>query len=482
MIDIRPVGYVIGWLTAALGGSMLLPLAADLLLHEARQPIFATSAILTLVVGVTTFMACGKPATRKLSIQQSFLLVCGIWIVFPFFGALPFMFGEPYAGFTDAFFEAMSALTTTGATVFTGLEHLPPGTLLWRGMLQWFGGLGILVVAMVFLPALRVGGMQLFRSEAFDTLGKVLPKATEIALSLSWIYLALTGLCVLGYRMTGLGGFDALVHALTTVSTGGMANYDASFAAFGPGAQYVSILFMILAALPFARYIQIMHGTAQPLLRDPQVHAFLLIIAVFALALTLWLALVRPGPAETALREALFNVVSIMTGTGYSSADYNAWGPFAMSMFFVVGLIGGCSGSTSCSVKVFRYQILLSAIVAETRNLDEARRVQSPRYAGRPIDDETMNSVMAFFMFFYLAIALLAVALLLLGLSPVTAISGATAAIANIGPGLGPEIGPAGNFQGLNDPAKWLLSFGMLLGRLELLTVLVLFTPAFWRA
>ena len=482
MIDIRPVGYVTGWLTAALGASMLLPLAADLLLHEKGQPVFATSAMLTLVVGVAAFLACGKPASRKLSIQQSFLLAGGIWIVFPFFGALPFMFGEPYAGFTDAFFEAMSALTTTGATVFTGLEHLPPGTLLWRGMMQWFGGLGILVVAMVFLPTLRVGGMQLFRSEGFDTLGKVLPKATQIALSLAWIYVALTVLCVVGYRMTGLGGFDALVHALTTVSTGGMANYDASFAAFGAGAQYVAVLFMILGSLPFARYIQIVHGTARPLLHDPQVRAFLLIVAAFALTLAAWLTLTRPGPLETAFRESLFNVVSIITGTGYASADYNAWGPFAMSMFFVVGLIGGCSGSTSCSVKVFRYQILLSAIRAETRNLDDANRVQNPRYAGRPIDDETMNSVMAFFLFFYLAIAVLAVALLLVGLSPITAISGAATAIANVGPGLGPEIGPAGNFQGLNDPAKWLLSFGMLLGRLELLSILVLFNPAFWRA
>ncbi len=331
-------------------------------------------------------------------------------------------------------------------------------------------------------PALKVGGMQLFRSEGFDTLGKVLPKATEIAFSLAWIYVALTVACVVGYRMTGLGGFDALVHALTTVSTGGMANYDASFAAFGAGAQYVSVLFMVLAALPFARYIQIAHGTARPLMRDPQVHAFLLIIAAFALTLTLWLALVRPGPAETAFRESLFNTVSVITGTGYASADYNAWGPFAMSMFFVVGLIGGCSGSTSCSVKVFRYQILLSAIRVETRNLDDASRVQNPRYAGRPIDDETMNSVMAFFLFFYLAIAVLAVALLLTGLSPITAVSGAATAIANVGPGLGPEIGPAGNFQGLNDAAKWLLSAGMLLGRLELLSVLVLFNPAFWRA
>jgi trk system potassium uptake protein TrkH len=251
---------------------------------------------------------------------------------------------------------------------------------------------------------------------------------------------------------------------------------------FGASAHYVAVVFMILAALPFVRFIQIAAGTARPLLHDSQVHGFLIVIAVFVAALALWMAPAAEGDFEPVFREALFNVVSIATGTGYASADYNAWGGFAMALFFVIGLIGGCSGSTACSVKIFRYQILLAAIGAEVSRLHSPNRVVTPRYQGRAVDDATLASVMAFFMFFFLTLGMLAVALAVVGLQPITAISGAATALANIGPGLGPEIGPSGNFAGLNDPAKAVLVFAMLLGRLELLSVLVLLMPVFWRA
>ena len=482
MIDIRPAAYIIGWLTIAFGATMFLPFVADVVMGAERQTVFATSAIVTMVAGATLMLACANAAGGPLRLQESFILVCGIWVVFPAFGALPFMFGAPEASLADAVFEAVSAITTTGSTVFPRLQELPPGTLLWRGMLQWFGGLGIVVVAMVFLPTLGVGGMQLFRSEAFDTLGKIMPKATEIALSLTWIYVALTLACAMGYLWTGMSGFDALVHSMTTLATGGMANYDESFAAFGPAAHYVAVVFMISAALPFVRYVQLVNGMARPLLHDTQIRAFFAVIAVFVVALTLWLSREKPGPFEPAFREVLFNVVSIITGTGYSSADYNAWGPFAMAMFFVLGLIGGCSSSTACSVKIFRYQVLISAIAAEVNRMHSPNRVFVIRYDGRPIDPATLNSVIAFFMFFFLTLGVLAVALTLLGLDFVTAISGAATAVTNTGPGLGPEIGPAGNFAGLPDAAKWLLALGMLIGRLEVLSVLILVTPAFWRA
>lgn len=482
MIEIRPVGYVIGWLLAGLGVTMFVPLVVDLAAGSPEAQVFASAAILTIAAGALMVLSCNTVDRGSLTIQQSFLLASGIWIVFPGFGALPFIFGAPGVSVTDAVFEAMSALTTTGSTVFVGLDTLPPGTLLWRGMLQWFGGLGIVVVAMVFLPALRVGGMQLFRSEAFDTLGKILPKAAEIALSLTSIYVTLTLFCAMGYLWTGMEGFDALVHAMTTMATGGMANYDASFAAFGAATQYVAALFMALSALPFIRYIQLVAGSARPLLQDSQIHAFLLVLAIFTAILALYVARTADGPIEPVFRAALFNVISVATGTGYASADYNAWGPFAMAMFFVLGLIGGCSASTACSVKVFRYQVLLSAIAAEINHLHSPNRVFTPRYEGRPIDASTMNSVIAFFMFFFLTLGILAVILTLLGLAPITAISGAAAALANIGPGLGPEIGPAGNFAGLSDAAKWVLALAMLIGRLELLSVFVLVTPTFWRA
>jgi trk system potassium uptake protein TrkH len=261
-----------------------------------------------------------------------------------------------------------------------------------------------------------------------------------------------------------------------------MANSDASFGAYSAGAHYVAVVFMVLAALPFVRFIQLAAGTARPLLYDSQIWGFLLVIGGFVLALTLWLTWNDEGPYEPAFRESLFNVASIATGTGYSSADYNGWGSFAMALFFVLGLIGGCSGSTACSVKIFRYQLLLSAVSAEVNRLHSPNRMFTPRYQGRPVDDETMASVMAFFMFFFLTLGIVAVALVLLGLSPITAVSGAATALANVGPGLGPEIGPAGNFAGLSDPAKVVLTLTMLLGRLELLSVLVILTPAFWRA
>jgi len=273
VIDVRPVGYLMGWLVASLGASMALPMLADLLHGNRNAHVFATTAILTVVVGALISLSCSGRGHTAIGRQQGFLLTTGIWVVFPAFGALPFWLGAPHASFTDAMFEAMSAITTTGSTVFVGLERLPAGTLLWRGILQWFGGLGIVVVALIFLPALKVGGMQLFRSEAFDTLGKILPRAGEIAFRLTAIYLTLSLLCFLGYVLAGMNHFDAAVHAMTTVSTGGMANTDASFIPYAPLAHYVAVVFMILAALPFIRFVQLASGTARPLVRDTQVHA-----------------------------------------------------------------------------------------------------------------------------------------------------------------------------------------------------------------
>ena len=481
MIDVRPVGYFIGWLVAALGASMMLPMLADLLTGSENAHVFATTAILTVVFGVLMSLACARGGQTTIGRQQGFLLTTGIWVVFPAFGALPFWLGAPRASFTDAMFEAMSAITTTGSTVFVGLADLPAGTLLWRGMLQWFGGLGIVVVALVFLPALKVGGMQLFRSEAFDTLGKILPRAGEIAFRLTAIYMTLSVLCFLGYVVAGMNHFDAAVHAMTTVSTGGMANTDASFIVYTPLAHYVAVVFMILAALPFIRFVQLASGAARPLLRDTQVRAFLVTILVTVAALSAWLLFVQRLPAERTIREVVFNIVSVITGTGFTSTDYNLWGPLAMTVFFVIGLVGGCSGSTVCSVKIFRYQLLFSTISAHVKQLHSPSRVFNVRYEGRPVEVDVMDSVIAFFMLFYLTLATSALLLVLVGLSPITAISGAATALANIGPGLGPEIGPVGNFAGLPPAAKWILTVTMLLGRLEIMSVLVLFSAAFWR-
>ncbi|MCU0910989.1 MAG: TrkH family potassium uptake protein [Rhodobacteraceae bacterium] len=481
MPDLRPVGYVIGLLVAALGVSMLVPMALDAASGNGHWRVFLEAAVVTALGGGLIALASANAVRARLTLQQIFLLTTGVWVALPLFGAIPFMLGATEARPVDAVFEAMSGLTTTGSTVFVGLDGLPPGLLLWRSMLQWFGGVGIIVVAMVFLPELRIGGMQIFRSEAFETMGKILPRAAQIASRISAIYLALTLSCAFAYAMVGMGAFDAVNHALTTVSTGGFSTRDASFGAFQGAPEYVAAAFMVLGALPFVRFVQLVAGTARPILVDSQIHAFLGVILAVTLAMTAFRMIVNDDHPEHAFREGIFNVTSIITGTGYASVDYQLWGAFPVVIFFFLGLVGGCAGSTSCSIKIFRYQILFSAIGVQIRRIHSPSGVFGPRFEGRPVPQEVITSVVSFFVIFVVSIGVMSVALGMTGLDFVTSLSGAATAIANIGPGLGDIIGPAGNFSTLNDAAKWLLTFGMLIGRLELLVVFAIFTRRFWR-
>ncbi|WP_299670443.1 TrkH family potassium uptake protein [uncultured Roseobacter sp.] len=481
MLDLRPVGYVIGLLVSVLGATMLLPMLVDIAEGREHWPVFIQSALITVLSGSLIALACANGVKEGLTIQQTFLLTTGVWVALPLFGALPFIFGATEARFVDAFFEAMSGLTTTGSTVLSGLEELPKGLLLWRGILQWLGGIGIIVVAMVFLPELRVGGMQIFKSESFDTMGKILPRAGQIASQISSIYLGLTMVCALTYLALGMNAFDATVHALTTVSTGGFANYDASFGVFKGNIEVAAAFFMVLAALPFVRYVQLINGQPKPLWRDSQIRVFILTLLAIVTIMAVALFQLSPQAWGTSLREALFNVTSIMTGTGYASANYMTWGPLLISMFFFIGLIGGCAGSTTCSIKIFRYQLLFASIRMQLRRIRSPNGVFVVRYDRRPVSEDVLSSVISFFMFFVVTLGLLAVALSLTGLDFITSLSGAATALSNVGPGLGDEIGPAGNFAGLNDTAKWLLSAGMLLGRLELLAVYAILTVNFWR-
>ena len=481
MLDLRPVGYVIGLLVASLGVTMLGPFAADVLAQNGHWPVFLECAIITILAGVLMALSCANAVTEGLSLRQTFLLTCLVWLMLPVFGALPFILGAQQASVIDAFFEAMSGLTTTGATVFERLQVMPDGLLLWRGTLQWLGGVGIIVFAMVFLPELRVGGMQIFRSEGFETGGKILPRAGQIATQISFIYVSLTLTCALAYSAAGMGGFDALVHAMTTVSTGGMANSDNSFSGFGAAVHYIAVVFMILAALPFVRFVQLLAGTAQPLLHDSQIRGFLVAVVACVLLISAWLWGRAGIVSEEAFRHALFNVTSIMTGTGYASADYMGWGTFPVAMFFFIGLIGGCAGSTSCSVKVFRYQLLFASVKTQIRQIQSPHGIFTPRYDGRAISEDVLNSVMAFLVAFFLSLGVVAILLGMTGLDFITSVSGAAAALANIGPGLGPEIGPAGNYAEINDTAKVFLAIAMLVGRLEIMVVLTILSLKFWR-
>lgn len=469
-------------LIVALGATMLVPMIADIASGSDHWPVFGLSSLITCLIGSLIALGCANVRRNNLTIQQTFFLTTGVWVILPVFGALPFVMGHTDARFVDAFFEAMSGLTTTGATVFADLDALPRGLLLWRGLMQWFGGVGVIVVAMVFLPVLRVGGMQIFRTEAFDTFGKILPRAAEISRSIASIYVGLTLACMVSYSLAGMDLFDASVHAMTTIATGGFANYDSSFGEMGAGAEYAAVFFMIAASLPFVRYVQLVGGSFTPLLKDSQIRAFLVTIGAIVVLLIAWQMVFITGSFELALRKALFNGVSILTGTGYASEDYGRWGSFAVVFFFMIGLIGGCAGSTTCSIKIFRFQLLFASVKTQIQRIHSPSGIFEPRYDHKPVSQDVISSVMSFFVLFLISLAVLSVALGMTGLDMITSISGAATALANVGPGLGAEIGPSGNFANLNDAAKWLLSAGMVIGRLELMAVFVLFTFGFWRS
>ncbi len=481
MIDVRPVGYVVGWLIGLLGVLMICPIVVDFHDGNANYRAFAVSLVLTVTTGAALTMACAEGWRTDLSLRQGFLLTTGAWVAFILASTLPLMLGAPGLDLGDALFETTSALTTTGGTVIVGLEFLPRGVLVWRMLLTWVGGVGIVLMALILLPVLNIGGMQMLRNSDFNTLGKVLPRAKEIVVSCAIVYILLTFVCALGYVWSGMSGFDGVMHAMGTVATGGMGNYDSSFSAFSPAAQYVGTIFMLLGAMSFVRFVQFARGDRRALWGDSQIRAFLGIYAAFCLAMVVARLLQAEPLSERMLREVLFNMASVITTTGYASTDYTLWGSMAETLFFCAMMICGCSGSTSGGPKVFRYQLLLANIAVELKRLHSPNIVATPRFQGREISDDVMRSVMAYFMAFFLTLGLGAVALVLLGLDPVTAISGAATSLTNVGPGFGPLIGPSGNFASLPEPAIWVMTVLMLVGRLELMAVYVLFTARFWR-
>lgn len=481
MINFRPIGYVTGLLTAVMGVLMLIPLLVDLSDGNDNWRAFLSSAVMCGVAGGTVALACANGRERGLTLRESFLLTSAVWGVLPVAGALPLMIGIPDLSPTNAAFESVSGMTTTGTTVIVGLDALPRGVNLWRVMLQWLGGLGIVIVAMIFLPVMKSGGMQFFRSEGFDTLGKVLPRAFDISRALIEIYLILTVACILMFMAVGLTGFQAVVHALSAVSTGGFSDSDNSFGQFLGAPEYVAAVFMLLASMPFIRYLQLSQGHALPLWRDPQVRAYLRWNGYAIAAVTAAEMLERGSAFWPTLREATFNITSTFSGTGFTSVNLAAWTGFSFVILIVVGLIGGCTSSTGCSIKVFRFLILFEAIKTQMRRIASPNAILMPRYDGRVVEDEVLSSVVAFFSLFMATFGLLAAMLSLTGLDTRTVITAAWTSIANVGPAFGADVGPTGAVDGFPDSAKWLMMVGMILGRLELLSVFVLLMPRFWR-
>ncbi|MDH3235293.1 MAG: TrkH family potassium uptake protein [Alphaproteobacteria bacterium] len=481
MLDLRPVTFLCGILIATLGGIMLIPALADGIAGNETWKAFVLSALLTLFIGGAMVLT-SRMENMKLNLRQAFLFTGLSWLSAAAFGAIPFAVSNLGLSVTDAFFESMSGITTTGATVMTKLDTAPIGMLLWRSILQWLGGIGIIVFAMAFLPILQVGGMQLFKVEAFDTPEKVLPGAAQIAISIGSAYVLLTLGAFIALWGAGMSLFDAVNHAMTSIATGGFSTKNLSLGYWqDPLIHWIVIICMILGSLPFVFLVDALRGKPRPLLRDTQVHWFITIAAVAVIAVALWLWLVEAMPLQYAFTHGGFNVISMMTGTGYSSADFNQWQGLPMVTLLTLMFVGGCAGSTTCGIKVFRFQVAYAVARTQIGRLLQPHGVFIAKYNRRPIAEDVAASVMGFFFLFVTSFAVLAGVLGLTGLDLVTAVTGAASAIANVGPGLGDVIGPAGHYATLPATAKWALSAGMLLGRLELFTVLVLFTGAFWR-
>ena len=482
MVQVRAVLFILGLILAAFAAAMLIPLLFDVVHGHRDWRAFAQAAAITLFVAGLLAGGAWSGRHMKFTPREGFLLTTLAWFAASFVGGLPFVFSELKLSLADAFFETASGLTTTGSTVVEKLNERSKGFLLWRSMLNGIGGVGIVVMVVALLPFLGVGGMQLFRSESSDKYEKPLPRAAEIAVATVLAYLALVVVCAAVYWALGMSLFDAVTHAMPTIATGGFANYDESFAWFkSPALEWAATLFMTLGALPLVIYVRMALGQWRDVWSDSQVFWFLVVIATAALAITLWLAVTKDMPAGAALRLAAFNVVSVITTTGFASADYNLWGGFPGVVFIMLMFIGGCAGSTSGAMKVMRFEILGRLGADAMRRLVYRRGVFRMTYQGKPLGADVIMSVTIFCFVYFLSFAALTAALGATGLDFVTSLTGAAQAIGNIGPGLGEIIGPAGNYKPLSDPAKWLLSLGMIMGRLEFMAILVLFTRRFWR-
>lgn len=482
-LDPRPVLLVIGVLLVVLAVFMVPPMIADLVVDNPDWWVFLGSAWTTLFVGVSLILAYRGISFQELSTRQAFLLTTSVWFVLTVFASLPFAYADLRMPVADAFFEAMSGITTTGATVIPDLSVVPPGLLLWRSILQWLGGIGIIVMGVAVLPLLSVGGMQLFRTESSDSSDKILPRAAQLASAIGMIYVALTVMCAITYIAGGMNVFDAANHAMTTVATGGFSTRNGSIGEFNsPLIEWSATVFMLVGGIPFVLYIQALNGQPGVLVRDTQVRWFMGFVCISWFILAGDLFLTDQVEEWTALRMAAFNSTAIITGTGYASSAYNLWGNLPVAFFFFLMCVGGCTGSTTGGIKVFRFAVLYAIARTQILRLIQPSGVFPATYNNRPLPDAAAISVMAFFFLFALSFSVLTLALSLVGLDYMTAMSGSISALANVGPGLGEIIGPAGTFAPLPEAAKWLLSAGMLLGRLELFTVLVLLAPAFWRA
>lgn len=463
--------------------AMLIPAAADLYYGHPDWQAFAFSALLLGGLSLAVMLATqGRPPPA--SARFGFLVVNLLWLTMAIAGAVPLLMSSLDIEFADAVFESVSGITTTGGTVLSGLDNMAPGILLWRTLLQWMGGLGVIVLGLFVLPFLNVGGMTYVRIETTDITERTSPRLSTHTMSILGVYSLLTMLCAICYAAGGMGGFDAITHSFSTISTGGFANYDSSFALYAdnPVILWTGIVFMFIGALPFSALIVLaVRARVNSFLGDPQIRVFAAYVATFVVGLTIYVRITREISFFDAFTHSAFNIVSVITTTGYTSDNYTLWGPLAVACFFVATFLGGCSGSTSGGIKAYRFLILYKLFVNGLKRLIYPNTMLRVRYGDRPVAEEMQDAVVLFISAFFVFWAILTILLAATGLDILTAMSGSLANLTNVGPGLGDVIGPAGNYSAIPDAAKWILSFAMLLGRLEILAVLVILTPAFWR-
>ena len=478
---LRIIAFINGIFLITLAISMVVPMATLVIFERAHElNAFLWSSLITFVAGLAMVVQ-GRPKNTQLRPRDMYMLTVSSWLLVCVFAAVPFMFTQ-HISYTDAFFESMSGITTTGATVLSGLDSMSPGILIWRSLLHWLGGIGFIGMAVAILPMLRIGGMRLFQTESSDRSEKVMPRSHMVAKYMIAAYVGLSLLSVLAFWLAGMNLFDAINHTMSAIATGGFSTSDRSLGNWTqPAVHWVAVAVMILGSLPFVLYVSTMRGNYRALIRDQQVQGFLGILLCTWLVLGTWYCLTSELHWLEAIRHVVVNSTSIMTTSGFAVGDYTLWGGFAGMLFFYLGFIGGCSGSTAGGLKIFRFQVAYVLLKANLQQLVHPRAVIKQQYNMHRLDEDIVRSILTFSFFFTITIAALALALTLCGLDWITALSGAASAVSGVGPGLGPIIGPAGNYAPLPDMAKWLLTLGMLLGRLEILTVLVLLMPSFWR-
>tara|TARA_B100000401_G_scaffold60448_1_gene35440 strand:- start:3 stop:1451 length:1449 start_codon:yes stop_codon:yes gene_type:complete len=480
MSNYKTVFFTLGLLQIILGLSMIIPILIQILYDETDSG-FIGSGIISIIFGMLFYLS-NLDHDKKINIQQAFVLTALSWLSIAIFGSLPFIFSDINLSVTDAFFESMSGITTTGSTIINNLDDSPKGILFWRAMLQWLGGIGIIVMAITLMPIMNVGGMQLFKISSNDKNEKILPKTKEISIRLIYIYLSLTFTCSVIYKLCGMSFFDSFTHAMTTIATGGFSNYNESIGYFNNFyIELTSIIFILSGSIPFLAYLKFINGDRNILFSDTQIKSFFKIILFSIAILFFYLAIVNRSFTDISLMSVSFNVISILTGTGYVTENFSNWGNFPLLFFLILMFIGGCAGSTTCGIKIFRVQILYQFFSNQIKKIVFPHGIFNTKYEKQNIDEKFMSSVITF-IYLYILIFFISTALLsLTGLDFVTSISAAATSISNVGPGLGDLIGPNGNFSSLSDNSKWILSLTMILGRLELFAILVLFLPSFWR-